>query len=401
MSWKQVFTRQAYLILRRTFNGDRLLVKHYSLERHDPLSKISVEAKALSSYESYLAVTYQATSFEDAINECQKKSNAARRRTQKPAKDKQKTHKYDPVKADIFDERDADPEAEDKRLLFHEEQVQTSAPPSKLSSEASFRPKIRPPGTTGLPNAYERPLKREVSLDLPADADLPDRFIAALGELIREMKASGAGQKRYELKKGLRTETAGDDIHYRFPFTDKIEREDQVEIQVDQRRVEGTIVSIGAGHLVLALEKDIGDEVSSAMLMIYKTALLEALKEKIEAVNKGEISLNRTLSDAVVQPGALPKRLARPIRADDGSELDDSQRAAYHTALREALTFIWGPPGCGKTMTLSEIVRSAFDGGKRTLICSNTNKAVDQVLYKICEVLTHEHPAMEGGKVVR
>ena len=181
----------------------------------------------------------------------------------------------------------------------------------------------------------------------------------------------------------------------------EIEREDQVEIQVDQQRVEGTIVSIGAGHLVLALKEDIGDEVRSAMLLIYKTALLEALKEKIEAVNKGEITLNRTLADAVVQPGVLPNRPVHPIQADGCSELDDSQRAAYYTALREAVTFIWGPPGCGKTMTLSAIVHSAFDGGKRTLICSNTNKAVDQVLYKICEALTHEHPAMEGGKVVR
>ena len=258
------------------------------------------------------------------------------------------------------------------------EKHQTSAPPPKPPSEVSSRPKIR-----------------------PDDADLPDRFIAALGELIREMKTSRAGQKRYELKKGRRTEIPGDDILYRFPFTDKIEREDQVEIQVDQRRVEGTIASIGAGYLILALKEDIGDEVSSAVLLIYTTAFLEALKEKIEAVNKGEITLNRTLADAVVQPGPLPKRPTHPIQANGGSELDDSQRIAYQTALREALTFIWGPPGCGKTMTLSAIVRSAFDGGKRTLICSNTNKAVDQVLYKICETLTHEHHAMKGGKVVR
>jgi len=71
------------------------------------------------------------------------------------------------------------------------------------------------------------------------------------------------------------------------------------------------------------------------------------------------------------------------------------------TLLREGLTFIWGPPGCGKTMTLSAIVRSAFEDGKRTLICSSTNKAVDQVLYKICETLTSEHPATKESKVVR
>ena len=43
------------------------------------------------------------------------------------------------------------------------------------------------------------------------------------------------------------------------------------------------------------------------MLLINETGLLEALKEKIEAVNKGEITFNRTLADAVVQPSALPK----------------------------------------------------------------------------------------------
>ena len=387
--------------LRALKNGDRLLFKYYSLEGYDPLSDIHVTAIAPSFYESYLAVIYEATSFKSAINKCpqcsaykdarnssctkcNKKANAAHKRNQNPAEDKQKTSKHDPVRADT---PPVDPE--------------TSAPSPKPPSEASSRPKTRPPGTTDLPNAYERPLKQEVSLDLSADADVPDRFIAALGELIREMKAKGTGQKRYELKEGRRTETAGGDIFYRFPFTDKVEREDQVEIQVDQRQVEGTIASIGDGHLVLALKKNIGDEVRSAVLLINEPGLLEALKEKIEAVNKGKITFNRTLADAVVQPGVLPKRPVRPIPADDGSGLEDSQRKAYQIALREAVTFIWGPPGCGKTMTLGAIVHSAFNSGKRTLICSNTNKAVDQVLYKICETLTHEHPAMAEGKVVR
>ena len=318
--------------------------------------------------------------------ECNKKADATHRPV-RAEECKEKTHRYDPGRANT--------------PPIDLEKLQTSEPPPNPPSEASSRSKIRPPGTTGLPSAYERSLKREVSLDLSADADLPDRFIAALGELIREMKAIGTGQKRYELKEGRRGETAGGDIFYHFPFTDKIDREFQVEIQVGQWRVEGTIVSIGTGQLVLALEKDIGNEVSSAVLLINENDLLQALKEKIEKVNKGGIKLNRTLADAVVQPGDLPKRPARPIRADDGSELEESQREAYQTALREALTFIWGPPGCGKTMTLGAIVRSAFNSGKRTLICSNTNKAVDQVLYKICETLTHEHPAMEGGKVVR
>ena len=267
---------------------------------------------------------------------------------------------------------------------------------------------IRPPGTTGLPDPYSGPPKGGGSLGLAADADLPDRFIVALRELIREIKKTGAGQKRYELEKGRRGETAGGAVLYHFPFSDEAElfQEAEVEVQVDGRKVDGTIVSIEAGTLTLALKEDIGKEVRFAVLLIDATALLEALKEKIEAVKQGEITLNRTLADAVVRPGTLPKSPAHPIRTDNGSnsdrlKLNESQRKAYENALREAVTFVWGPPGCGKSTTLAEIVHSAFKDDKKTLICSNTNKAVDEVLLKICEVLGREHQAMEEGKIVR
>jgi len=58
------------------------------------------------------------------------------------------------------------------------------------------------------------------------------------------------------------------------------------------------------------------------------------VKEKIEAINREKILFNRTLADAVAQPGPLPQRPARPIPAHDGYTLDASQRKAYQTALR-------------------------------------------------------------------
>ena len=50
---------------------------------------------------------------------------------------------------------------------------------------------------------------------------------------------------------------------------------------------------------------------------------------------------------------------------------------------------------------LAEVVLSAFQGGKRILVCSNTNKAVDQLLYKTCEAMSFDHPALEEGRIVR
>ena len=79
---------------------------------------------------------------------------------------------------------------------------------------------VRPPGTRGLPDAWQRPLKRDVALQLAANAGLPERFVAALHELTSEMKRSGSGQKRYELERGERTDVAGNEFIYVFPFAD-------------------------------------------------------------------------------------------------------------------------------------------------------------------------------------
>ena len=57
--------------------------------------------------------------------ECKKETNDVRRKKSKQAEDEQKIRRYDPVRADTFDERAAlledDPKAKDKRLLFHEQ----------------------------------------------------------------------------------------------------------------------------------------------------------------------------------------------------------------------------------------------------------------------------------------
>jgi len=262
--------------------------------------------------------------------------------------------------------------------------------------------RIRPPGTSGLPDAWQRPLDQELSLPVAPNAELPELFVAAINALVTEIKRTGANQKRYDLEKGERLETAQDDILYAFPFSDEAElfEEAQIELHALGRRVEGSIVSISAGRLVLSLRDDLGAEIAKATLVIDTTALLVALATKIEQVRKGEVSLNRDLADCVAGRKDNPNKPA-PIAAKPPKELNQAQQRAFATAGSAPVTWIWGPPGCGKTKTLGEIVRTAFENGRRLLVCSNTNKAVDQVIYSICEALGVDHTAMQEGKVVR
>ncbi len=263
--------------------------------------------------------------------------------------------------------------------------------------------KMRPPGTSGLPDPYERERANDVSLGLPKDADILDVYIRALDALISEIKMTGAGDRRYELENGNRVESPHDQAMYAFPFTDDAEvfEDAQVTFEIHRQRYEGTIVSVGAGKLLVAIDRDFGDQIQRAVLLVDATALLRALKDKLEKAKGNQIAINRSLSDAVIGRASPPAN-PPPIPSHISSvSLKERQQEAYRQALTASMTRIWGPPGSGKTVTLGAIVRSAYESNKRVLVCSNTNKAVDRVLLKVCDAVQSHQSALKEGHVVR
>jgi superfamily I DNA and/or RNA helicase len=241
------------------------------------------------------------------------------------------------------------------------------------------------------------------SLGLSKNADIVDIYIAALGALITDIKKTGSGQTRYELENGARVDFPQGEALYAFPFADEAElfEDAQVSVEIQGQRVDGSIVSISAGKLLLAISGDHGSLIHRAVLLIDAIALLEALKEKLEKTKGGEIAVNRSFSDAVVGRADLPPNPDAIPSHSLSNRLKAKQLQALHRALCASVTRIWGPPGSGKTTTLAAIVRSALEANKRLLICSNTNKALDQLLLKVCDELGSTHMAMEEGRVVR
>ncbi len=262
---------------------------------------------------------------------------------------------------------------------------------------------IRPLGTDGLPSARIPTLDQDLTLEITEGDDLPKIYCIALDALIAEIKRTGAGQKRYPLEKGLRIREQAGDCLYEFPFTDQAElfEDARIEIEFAGRRIDASIVSISSGRLILSSQEDLGPALSHVVVVVDSTALLEALKDKIELVSTGELSINRAIADAVVGAGSVPNDPAPIPRTFASPNHNPGQTAAIQRSLTKSIAYIWGPPGTGKTHVLGDITRAAFDSQKRVLISSNTNKAVDQVLFKICEALGPDHPAMQGGKIVR
>jgi len=87
--------------------------------------------------------------------------------------------------------------------------------------------------------------------------------------------------------------------------------------------------------------------------------------------------------------------------------LTTSQRAAQRYCLQYGISYIWGPPGTGKSHTLATLLLNLYLRNERTLICTIANVAVDGLTKKL--VSTIEEYAKEKrtasllkqGKILR
>ncbi|WP_242907722.1 AAA domain-containing protein [Actinomadura terrae] len=158
------------------------------------------------------------------------------------------------------------------------------------------------------------------------------------------------------------------------------------------------------GKIRVTTEADLGAQPVSAQLVEDDSAGLVALAERLEQTGTGAPAINLTAAGWLVGQGK-PKigRCAEPERFVPGyrnRRLNTRQRQAVERALDSELTFVWGPPGTGKTDVVASIVEGCYRQGLRVLFLAPTHVAVDQALLRMCDLLARE-PGFESGLVQR
>jgi DNA polymerase III delta prime subunit len=263
--------------------------------------------------------------------------------------------------------------------------------------------KMEPLGVAGRPSKYIRPLKTDVDLPTTNGMTRAARYAVALGALVAELRRQRQGTRQIVLENGERVPLDRGHIGYVFAFAEDVDlfEDARVELRIGARTIEGNIASITGGRIIIAVEEDLGEALIRCILVIDNTALLEALKEKLEKSSEEGRQLNVKLAEDVVTNSGKAAPTEAPLIDATYSRLNERQKDAVRLALANSVIYLWGPPGTGKTTTLSVLIQELFARGKRVLICSNTNRAVDQVLLNLCRTLKTDHEAMETGKILR
>jgi ssDNA-binding Zn-finger/Zn-ribbon topoisomerase 1/peptidoglycan hydrolase CwlO-like protein len=227
-------------------------------------------------------------------------------------------------------------------------------------------------------------------------------MIEALGLEIAAIRKKGGGTQ-IGLRGGERVGQAEGSWLYRFVVAEDLNLRDDTPVRVTagQEDVPGVLVSFRDGILLVALEKDLGPRIAAARLVANDSFLVERLKERLEKVRGGEAQFTRTAADRVLGLASASTVDAEPHPSVNG---DGTANADQIRAVRRSLgsdtTFVWGPPGTGKTTTLACIVEAHYRTGRSVLLVSNTNIAVDTALERVAERLKGE-PEFHEGLVIR
>ena len=233
-----------------------------------------------------------------------------------------------------------------------------------------------------------------------------DNMIEALGLEVEAIKRNTSASL-LELRGGIRQEVEGADTLYSFPLGEEPNLRDDLPVQVvipgrDKQEISGTVVSVRAGILTVALGEDLGPQIPLARLRANDSFLVERLREKLLDVKNGTTKFNTASANAAL--GNVPSHVGEAEVPDVvftiDKPLNEIQRRAVRQSASSSLVYLWGPPGTGKTSTLAAVVHALYLQGKRILLVSNTNIAVDTALERIGDRLSRL-PEFHEGAILR
>lgn len=195
----------------------------------------------------------------------------------------------------------------------------------------------------------------------------------AINNEIGFLKATGG--KKYKIIDGEKLPSKSGEYLYAFDTDTDLHFPDGTAIKLWFQRniVPGCVVSCEDFTILIRTMEYIGETIESVEFTSEQWQLLEALMERLDEMEPST--------------GSLAYEIACNGRKQitKWQSIKCGQNLAFNRATSEAITFIWGSPGTGKTETLANIALEHIENGRRVLMLSYSNVSVDGALLRVAK----------------
>ena len=235
-------------------------------------------------------------------------------------------------------------------------------------------------------NNTER-LQNEVYLD-----GFLAEFRQALRDEIKEIEKNGLSS--IQLKEGHRLySSSGFWYQFKIDYLPNIPADTPCKLTIGSEDYDVTVIAFDDSSLTIEAKEELPNTIAEAKLENGTTVLLELLIKRIEK--------NSTKANTAGQ--RMMQASNEEIQVVDsngdisfGDNLDIAQIEAITIAVCNNMTFIWGPPGTGKTTVISHVISELLRRERSVLLVSHTNSAVNGAIEKIDEKYFSEHGETEN-----
>ena len=159
----------------------------------------------------------------------------------------------------------------------------------------------------------------------------------------------------------------------------------QITLWYGSSSIAATIIGIDELILYIASEENLGQEVHSIEFSAEPWRLLNFLTQRLSKLREAPSPIVK----ALIEDGSKRIQFGKPITA--------GQENAARMALSQPITFIWGPPGTGKTWTLAKIALAHMAANRRVLMLSYSNVSVDGATQRVFDMENLPKP----GRILR
>lgn len=195
------------------------------------------------------------------------------------------------------------------------------------------------------------------------------------------------GSNKYRVING-RLLSKGESILYFFESTTmiRIPLGSTVRFQWGSFTVDGRILSAEEKNIILSVEQNLGDLISEANIIYDPWELLDQLIQRLD-----EVALNKQkrLRIKKLMDPSMPAK--HPTKSFKSNVHEVLLRSKYNP-----VTFVWGPPGTGKTYTLARVVSNHYFKNKRVLVLAQSNQAVDVLMSEVYSFVDSRGRYREG-----